>query len=182
MYFNPLSIIMSRQSSGLSNYERLQAIQCWLHQLKASGGPRFIEAFQYFSVWTVLVYPIPFQTRLLQLVKMNMILQTCLGGFYITYVHPKIIHVHYLQLDLDRLLLQLIDFFAHHSLFLLYPCIFDNVFPPVSGAEYWIINLPFFIYCLSYDIHHKYGLSYHSDMIVLFFLYHLILVICLCLN
>ena len=171
MYFNPLSIFSHR----MSNRTRIHAVQSWLQQLKDSGGPQFSEAFEYFSVWTILVFPIPFKTRIFQLIKMNMILQTCLGGFYISYVHPKIIHVHYLQIDIDRFLLQVIDLFAHHSLLIIHSFIFDNVFPPISGAEYSIINMPFIFYCLSYDIHHKYGLSYQSDMIVLFVLYHCIL-------
>ena len=171
MYWNPSSLV----DCNLSNQDRIHAIKNWFQQLQQVGGPDYKQAFEYFSIWTLLLFPIPFQTRLFQLLKYNMILQTCLGGFYITYIHPKIIHVHYLQLDIDKLLLKFIDFCAHHSLLLLYFIIFnDNVFPPKSFCEYYIINCPFVFYCLSYSIYHKYGLTFF-DMFVLFIVYHLII-------
>ena len=173
MYFNPSSIF----TLGISHYDRLQSIRCWCQDLRLYGGPRYVEALEYFSIWTLLLFPIPFQTRLFQLVKYNMILQTCIGGFYITYVNPKIIHVHYLLIDIDRFLLQCIDFLAHHSLVILHSLLFNKVFPPRSFFEYYIMNMPFTLYCLSYDIHHKYGLSYRSDMILLFCIYHIILLL-----
>ena len=54
--------------------------------------------------------------------KFHMILHASLGGAYISYIYPKILHVHYMNIILDGFLLQVVDFFFAHQVFLIFLC------------------------------------------------------------
>lgn len=161
-----------RHLLALTMNECMEEIQEWRQNLDFSWK----DVFSYFSTWAICASMIPFQTKLFQLVRFNMILQAAIGGFYITYIHPKEIKIHYLNLIVDGFLLKMIDLVAHQSLLFIYlyfgtgitsangpnsgPC-GSNSGPcgPTCFFEYLIMNLPFSIYLMNFDLEEKYGVK-----------------------
>lgn len=173
---------------ALTMNECMEEIQEWRQNLDFSWK----DVFSYFSTWAICASMIPFQTKLFQLVRFNMILQAAIGGFYITYIHPKEIKIHYLHLIVDGFLLKMIDLVAHQSLLFIYLYFGAGItsangpigpsgpsgpigpigpIGPTSFFEYIIMNLPFCIYLMNFDLEEKYGVNRIDLMKMLPFYY-----------
>ena len=154
-----------------TRHERTEIVKQWYHQLNFSWK----DPLSYFSMWTILFSILPFQTRIFQLMKSNMILQTSLGGFYMAYVRPKEIKIKYLNLIVDGWLLKLIDLVAHQSLLFLY--LYGNggtFLYPDNFFEYYAMNLPLLVYIFNFDMEEKYQFT-SSDFFYLAPVYFIIL-------
>lgn len=155
--FRPLDIMK------FDKEERYSKLKIWYSSIKFSWK----EVFSYYSSWAIVCFFIPFQTRIFKLMKLHMILHAALGGAYISYIHPKILYVHYMNIILDGLLLQIVDFFAH-QVFLLS---FHNNIPKVCNlVDLCFVNTPILIYICNFDIGYRYGLGC-SDIILLLLVY-----------
>ena len=65
-----------RHLLALTMNECMEEIQEWRQNLDFSWK----DVFSYFSTWAICASMIPFQTKLFQLVRFNMILQAAIGG------------------------------------------------------------------------------------------------------
>jgi hypothetical protein len=127
------------------------------------------EVFSYYSSWAILFFFIPFQSRIFQLMRFHMLLHASLGGAYISYLYPRILHVSYMNIILDGFLLQSIDFFAHH-LFLIFAMMNNHIPRVCTWIDLWIVNTPMLIYLFNFNIGYRYGLRM-IDIMVLFCFY-----------
>ena len=134
---------------------------------------KWSDPFHYFSVWTLLAFLlIPEDIILLQQIKWNMLTQTYMTGLYLTYVSPKIIKIHYLNLQCNGIVLQMVDFIAHQIPFY-YIFLFERVTPTKNWLEFLIVNLPLLYYLYKKDIKHYYHVR-ETDVLILFVMYPII--------
>lgn len=142
-----------------------ETLQNWYTSIRFSWK----EFFSYYSTWAIVCFFIPFQNRLFQLMKFHMILHASLGGAYISYIYPKILHVNYMNIILDGFLLQVVDFFAH-QVFLIFLCQYQNRPIMCNLVEFCIVNTPLVIYLCHFNVGYRYGLRIR-DMLFLLVLY-----------
>lgn len=158
---------------NLSNRERYEILQLWHKEIHF----RWYDPFTYFSMWNIILYffittfldTIPIFYKL----KMNVLLQTFLGGFYISYINPRYIKVPYLNIILTDWLLYTIDFFSHQLLFF-YSLFLQEENISISWMEFLIINIPILLYMRYFPIFLKYNIK-DIDLMNLFFIYIFIL-------
>ena len=145
----------------LSKTERYDVVRQWYSQLSFY----WYEPLTYFSMWNIIIYT--FITLFLNEVpifyklKMNVLYQTFLGGFYITYIYPKNIKVQYLNLILTDWLLYTVDFLSHQLLFF-HPLLTYKKSISLSWTEFIIINIPIFLYIRFFPIFYKYNIEEYN--------------------
>lgn len=145
----------------LSKTERYDVVRQWYSQLSFY----WYEPLTYFSMWNIIIYT--FITLFLNEVpifyklKMNVLYQTFLGGFYITYIHPKNIKVQYLNLILTDWLLYTVDFLSHQLLFF-HSLLTYKKSISLSWTEFIIINIPIFLYIRFFPIFYKYNIEEYN--------------------
>ena len=149
----------------LSPKKRIKFLKVWLSTVKFNT----LEIFSYFTIWTLSLSFLPIQNPFFLKLKYNMLLQISLGGFYITYICPRILKVEYLNAILRQNVLRIVDISSHHlPLFLFF---YQNELPTkFSVKEFFFVNLPILGYLCCFDIQKKYGLCL-KDAIFLIFLY-----------
>ena len=153
-------------------YMESDEIYTTLERWKASLSIKWHEPLHYFSTWTLMAFFfIPEEIILLQQMKWNMLFITSMVGFYMTYVYPKKIFIHYLNLCADGLILQVIDIFAHQIPFL-YSLFYENTPQTTFWLEHFFVNIPIFVYIFSFDYFHLYHVR-ESDVLILLGLYYL---------
>lgn len=150
--------------------ERLELLKLWYLGLNFN----IIQPFSYFSAWNIIIFIIitffiQNPSPILYKLKFNTLLQTSIGGFYISYIFPRFIKIPYLNIIIDRSLLYFIDFFSHHFLFL-YTLFYEKNIPSFNFSEFFIMNIPFFLYFYIFNIFGKYNI-YPEDFISLFQIY-----------
>ena len=144
-------------------------LQSWIQSIDM----KWSDPFHYFSVWTFFAFLlIPDEIILLQQIKWNMLLQTYITGIYLTYVYPKIINIHYLNLKCHGFVLQVVDFIAHQVPFYI-TFFFQTLYPTTSWLEYIIVNLPLLYYLYKKDIKHYYHVR-ETDVFVLLIIYPIV--------
>jgi hypothetical protein len=85
--------------------EKMLFLKAWLKTVRWEW-----KAFtSYFTVWTSIVNLLPLTTPLFLQIKHNMLLQTFIGGFYITFMYPTKLEVPYLNAVVRGKTLILID-------------------------------------------------------------------------
>ena len=149
---------------------RKRRLRTWMSEL--NFGPR--DVLSYYSTWSMIFCLLPFQNRMLDLIKLNMLLQCSLGGFYFSYIFPCEIKIHYLKLILNGNLLKVMDFCAHQLIFFMY--LFKNgMVYPENFIDFFLMNIPMMVYMIFFDIHEKYGIDYEhvKNMIPFYFLFFL---------
>lgn len=145
----------------LSKTERYDVVRQWYSQLSFY----WYEPLTYFSMWNIIIYT--FITLFLNEVpifyklKMNVLYQTFLGGFYITYIYPKNIKVQYLNLILTDWLLYTVDFLSHQLLFF-HSLLTYKKSISLSWTEFIIINIPIFLYIRFFPIFYKYNIEEYN--------------------
>ena len=145
----------------LSKTERYDVVRQWYSQLSFY----WYEPLTYFSMWNIIIYT--FITLFLNEVpifyklKMNVLYQTFLGGFYITYIYPKNIKVQYLNLILTDWLLYTVDFLSHQLLFF-HSLLTYKKSISLSWTEFIIINIPIFLYIRFFQIFYKYNIEEYN--------------------
>ena len=74
--------------------------------------------FSYFTIWTLVGvgYILSYNPSSLFLkgVVKTMVVQSSIGGFYITYIYPRNIYVPYCNIHLRGPWMKILDFFSHH--------------------------------------------------------------------
>ena len=128
----------------------------------------------YFTVWTSIVNFLPLTNPLFIQIKHNMLLQTFIGGFYITFLYPTRLEVPYLNAVIRGKTLILIDIISHQLPFFYFlsQCGIQKI---TSFSDFWIVNVPI----LTYIYVHKGLKKYHllnNDIVNLFMIYSGILV------
>ena len=150
------------------NYKRKDKIlflQAWFKTVRFNWK----EFTSYFTIWTSIVNFLPFTNPLFLQVKQNMLLQTFIGGFYITFLHPTRLEVPYLNAVIYGKTLILIDMISHQLPFFYF--LFQHGIHKIDTFwQFWIINIPI----LSYIYFHKGLKKYHlgnKDIVNLFLIY-----------
>lgn len=149
MIINPSYIFDVDQST------RMNVISQWYQSLNF----RWYDPFSYFSVWTLLIAMTPISNRFFLLLKFNMMLQTSIGGFYISYYYPRQIVIEYLNLILEGKLLYVIDFLSHHLPLLCFFGVYQTYLYPETFCEYVIMNIPLLSYVILFNVEQKYQLT-----------------------
>lgn len=131
---------------------------------------KWYEPFEYFSVWNLFMFFfVPDRIAWLQQIKFQMAFQTYLVALYMTYVYPKQIKIHYLNIVANGKILQCIDFLAHQCPF--YYCIFfEKRYPLETFFQFALVHAPIVFYFLFENVRHMYQVRMH-DIIVLSFFY-----------
>lgn len=164
---NPITLF------NLSYEERLQILNIWYKELYF----HWYDPLTYFSVWNIILdfiitkylNDIPIFYKL----KMNVLLQTFIGGFYITYINPRYIKIPYLNLIITDSLLYIIDFFSHQIPFF-YSLFYKEENILISWSDFIIINIPILFYIRFFPIYLKYNIK-ELDLLNLFIIYIFIL-------
>ena len=152
-------------------YMEPDEIYTTLEKWKRSLSIQWYEPLQYFSTWTLLAFfLIPQEIILLQQMKFNMLFITSMVGLYMTYVYPKKILIHYLNIHVDGLILQVIDTLAH-QIPLLYSLCYETTPKTSFWLEHFFVNIPMFVYMFCFDYFHLY-LVRESDVVLLLCLYY----------
>ena len=159
---------------SLSNSERYNVLQLWYKDIQFSWS----SVFSYFSVWNLLlcffITEYFNENELFYKLKMNVLLQTFLGGLYITYIKPCYIKIPYLNLIITDSILYICDFISHQLPF--YYFLFFHYNPiHISLKESIFINIPILIYFLFFNYEYRYGIKI-NDIINIFFSYLLFLI------
>jgi len=154
---------------SLSNQERYNVLQLWYKDIQFSWS----SVFSYFSVWNLLLsfFITEFfnKNELLYKLKINVLLQTFLGGFYITYINPRYIKIPYLNLIITDSILYGTDFISHQLPF--YYFLYFHSYPmDLSWKEFIFINIPISIYFLFFNYEERYGIKI-NDIYILFLSY-----------
>ena len=158
----------------LSNDERYNVLKLWYNDIQFSWS----SVFSYFSVWNLFLFFFITnffnENELLYKLKMNALLQTFLGGFYITYINPCYIKIPYLNLIITDSILYICDFISHQLPF--YSFLYFHSHPmDLSWKEFIFINIPISIYFLFFNYEDRYGIKL-NDIYILFFSYLLFLI------
>lgn len=142
-----------------------------LEYWKKSLDIKWYHPLEYFSTWTLLAFLIiPEEIILLQQMKYNMLFVTAMVGMYMTYIYPRKILIHYLDIRADGIILQFIDIVAHQLPFL-YTLFYENTPKTTFWLEHIFVNLPILIYIFFFDYFHFY-LVRETDVILLLCLYY----------
>lgn len=152
----------------LSNEERYNVLQLWYQDIQFSWS----SVFSYFSVWNLILYffitEYCYENELLYKLKMNVLLQTFLGGFYITYINPRYIKIPYLNLMITDSILYGTDFISHQLPF--YFSLFHSSPIHISLQEFIFMNIPISIYLSVFNYEYRYHIN-KKDVCILFFSY-----------
>ena len=128
------------------------------------------DPIQYFSTWNICAFLLfPTSITWLQQIKFFMLLQTSLVGMYMTYVYPRVIKIHYLQLECDSFILQIIDSLFHQLPFF-YSLLFHPYYPLESRLEKMMVHVPILFYISQQDFFHLYQVR-DIDFRFLLFMY-----------
>lgn len=153
---------------SLPHQERKHVLELWYHDIHFSWS----SVFSYFSVWNLLSFIFIsdyfYMNELLYKLKINLLLQTFIGGFYISYLFPKYIKIPYLNLIITDIILYSIDFFSHQLPF--FYTLFHSRPISVSWSDFIIMNLPITFYIIFFDYEYRYGIRL-KDIFFLFFYY-----------
>ena len=154
---------------SLSSQEKYNVLQLWYKDIHFSWS----SVFSYFSVWNLLLsfFLTKFfnENELFYKLKINVLLQTFLGGFYISYINPCYIKIPYLNLIITNSILYSIDFFSHQLPFY-YFLLFHSRPMPLSWQEFIFINIPISFYFLFFNYEYRYGINI-NDIFILFLSY-----------
>lgn len=153
---------------SLSNDERYNVLRLWYQEICFSWS----SVFSYFSVWNLIlsffITEYFYENDLLYKLKMNVLLQTFLGGFYITYLNPCYIKIPYLNLIITDSILYITDFISHQLPF--YFSLFHSSPMYISWQEFIFINIPISIYLSFFNYEYRYHIN-KKDLCILFFSY-----------
>ena len=109
-YFYP-SLLMNAK---ITRIRRIKRLSNWYSNLDP-WYDILQEACTYLSMWNILF---PYFFRVDKSTLQYTRLVCSVGGAYMTWIHPKTIPVHYLQLYVEPPLTFLLDFLSHHYFFL----------------------------------------------------------------
>ena len=99
---------------------------------------------------------------------MNVLLQTFLGGLYITYINPRYIKIPYLNLIITDSILYFTDFISHQLPF--YFSLFHFSPLSISWQDFLLINIPISIYLYFFNYEYRYDIQ-KNDVFTLFITY-----------
>lgn len=123
----------------------------------------------YFTVWTSIVSLLPLTNPLFIQIKHNMLLQTFIGGFYITFLHPTKLEVPYLNAVIRGKTLLLIDVISHQLPFFYFLSQW-GIQKITSFPEFCLVNAPILTYIYVHKGLNKYHLI-NNDIMNLFLMY-----------
>lgn len=145
--------------------ERLNVLRIWFNEINFSWS----SVFSYFSVWNLLLcFFITDTNDLLYKLKINVLLQTYLGGLYLSYIYPTYIKIPYLNLIITDSVLYITDFIAHQIPFYYHLLNFSSI--TISWQEFIFINFPILTYIYFFDYEYRYNLE-KRDLFSLFCIY-----------
>jgi hypothetical protein len=164
MMLNPIELLSLPTSTAK------RRVQEWKQNLYF----KWYEPFEYYSTWNlVMFFLVPDHVKLLQQVKFQMLFQTYMVALYMTYIYPRHIKIHYLNLEIDGIVLQFVDFLAHQCPFY-YSFFFEKQYPLESIFQYIIIHFPILLYFSLEDVMHMYHVR-SFDIIILSVLYSILM-------
>ena len=136
MYVNPNIIFLKPRS------EARLLVSKWYASLPTVSH-MLREMFTYFTVWVCVMWCAQFFIDLSPVVSHVfhvMSIHASFGGFYITYIFPKVLIVPYCRLYIDGVFLSVLDVMSHH-----YIMIDAIVFRNTSHASLdpWVIPLSY---------------------------------------
>jgi hypothetical protein len=116
--------------------------------------------FSYFTIWTLVsfwyCYFFPSQSFLIGPMK-TMVVQSSIGGFYITYIHPTQLYVPYCRMHMKGLMMKTLDLATHHL-----PVIFVYQSGVLFSDHHWLEKFtwmwPIFFYLSFFSLYEKYNL------------------------
>ena len=152
---------------------RESKINTWVNKLNFT----LADVLSYYSTWSMIFCLVPYENKMIDLMKLNMLLHCSFGGFYFSYISPRKIHIEYLDLILDGFLLKIMDFLAHQLILFIF-LFKKGIIYPENLIDYTFMNLPIIIYLYNFDIYHKYGIHMKDlqnmlPFYLLFFFYNI---------
>ena len=120
----------------------------------------FVGGFlSYFTIWSLIVFsvylyfPHPFLFHPMK----TMLLQSSVGGFYITYVYPTELYVPYCKFFMKGWSMKLLDVLSHHLPFL-YVCLYLDDTQNIPFVQKWLSVFPLLFYSQVFCLSEKYWL------------------------
>lgn len=127
----------------------------------------FNKFFEYYTIWGLLVHFLLPDYGFLLLLKFQMALQIAVGGFYITYVHPRYIFVPFWKIILCQFPLYFADFISHYIPLIYYLTCYQLKY--TSFSDFLVGIPPFLCYICLNNFFDKYHIGVNDFFMICFF-------------
>ena len=114
----------------------------------------FPKFFHYFTIWGLVSHAFLPDSHLFLMIKFQMALQIALGGFYITYIHPKYLYIPFWNIIIRHSPLYVMDFLSHYLPLIYY--LFCTKIVYKSSLDFLVGYLPILCYFCLFDIQEMY--------------------------